>query len=173
MTLATYAELQSEVIDWLHRSDLSAKVPVFIQNAENIINRRLHIFPVEVETNLVADIGSRFVALPADYGSPVSLQSVHIEPRYDFTSALVEQLRINDDEQGLPVYWAIDGANIAFEKNADAAYPLRFRYWKTVYLSNANPTNAVFARAPDLYLYGAIGPVRHGRPAPTYVAGDV
>lgn len=156
MPLTTYAELQTEVTDWLHRSDLAAKVPVFIQNAENVINRRLHIVPVEEETNLVAQIGSRFVALPADFGSPVSLQSPTIEPRHEFTPIMVEQMRIDDLSQGLPVYWAIDGANIAFEKNADAAYPLRLRYWKTVYLSNTSPTNEIYARAPDLYLYGAL-----------------
>ena len=156
MAITTYAELQAEVSDWLHRDDLAAKVPTFISNAESVINRRLHIFPVEVEANLVSVIGSRFVPLPADFGSPVMLQSSVYDPRYEFLPLMAQQLAVDEDLQTLPRYWAVDGANIAFECPTDQAYNLILRYWKTVYLSDLAPTNELFARAPDLYLYGAL-----------------
>lgn len=155
-TLDSYGALKTMVADWLHRGDLTSRIPDFINLAEQTINRRLTIFPKDVELPLVAVAGSRLVPLPADYGSPIKLQSTYVEPRYDFTLVEASQLRIDDAGRGLPSYWAIDGANIAFECPCEQTYPLVLRYLQTVYLSDAAPTNAVFARASDLYLYGAL-----------------
>lgn len=155
-TLDTYAGLKQMVADWLHRSDLTTRIPDFINLAEQTINRRLSIFPKEVEVPLLSVAGSRFVSLPADYDSPVKLQTAYIEPRYDFTMLEASQLLVDDVSPNLPAYWAIDGGKIAFNCPCDQAYPLVFRYLQNVYLSDATPTNAVFARAGDLYLYGAL-----------------
>lgn len=155
-TLDSYSALKAMVADWLHRGDLTDRIPDFINLAEQTINRRLTIFPKEVELPLATAAGSRSVALPSDYGSPIKLQSTYIEPRHDFTLVEASQLGIDDAARRLPTYWAIDGTNIAFECPCDQAYPLVLRYLQTVYLSDAAPTNAVFARAGDLYLYGAL-----------------
>lgn len=156
MALDTYADLKSSVADWLHRSDLTTAIPDFIRLAEVEINRRLKVRAKEIEAPLVAEVGSRFVALPSDFGSPIGLWSDYIEPRYEFVAVTAQQLTVNDDLLTLPRYWAIDGGNIAFECRADQAYPLELRYLQTLFLSDASPTNDLFARAPDLYLYGAL-----------------
>lgn len=41
MGFDTYANLQDEVVGWLHRANLSAQVPSFIALAETAINRKL------------------------------------------------------------------------------------------------------------------------------------
>jgi hypothetical protein len=41
MTIATYAELVSEMGDWLNRTDLTAKIPTFVRLFEARMNRRL------------------------------------------------------------------------------------------------------------------------------------
>lgn len=151
-----YNWLLAAVADWLHRGDLAGRIPDWIRMAEAKINRKLNIYAKEIDAPLVSGIGSRFVALPADYGSPIQLQSRHVEPRYDFTALEASQLAIDDDSRGLPKYWAIDGANIAFERPADQVYPLQFRYVQAIYLSSTNVTNAVLEKNPDLYLYGAL-----------------
>jgi hypothetical protein len=156
MAFDTYAGLVTTVADWLHRSDLSAQVPDFIRMAELVINRRLNIFPREIEAPLAAVIGSRFVPLPTDFGQPVDLWILNDDPRRLLTPVQPDQLPVNDSMQGLPNFWAIDGANIAFEFKADQAYPLAFRYVENLFLSNANQTHATFLRAPDLYVYGAL-----------------
>lgn len=156
MAYDTYDGLKATVADWLHRADLTSRIPDFIRLAEATINRRLTIFPKEVEVPLVSAIGSRFIALPSDYSSPIQLQTTYTEPREPLTLLEASQLPIDDANQGMPFYWAIDGANIAFERPSDQAYPLRLRYVQTVFLSDSNQTVPTLVRAPDLYLYGAL-----------------
>lgn len=151
-----YEWLLAAVADWLHKSNLTARIPDFVRLAEGQINRRLNIAAKEIEAALSAVAGSRYVALPSDFASPIRLQARHVEPRYDFSLMEAAQLPINDDARGLPSYWAIDGINIAFEMPADQAYSLVLRYVQSVYLSETNTTTTLLTRHPDLYLYGAL-----------------
>lgn len=155
-TVRDYNWLLAAVADWLHRSNLTARIPDWVRMAEAKINRKLNIYAKEIDAPLVAEVGSRLVALPGDFGSPIKLQSRHIEPRYDFIALEASQLPIDDDSHGLPKFWAIDGPNIAFERPADQAYPLQFRYVQALYLSSTNLTNPLLEKNPDLYLYGAL-----------------
>lgn len=156
MSLGSYNELLAEVANWLHRSNLTAKIPTFVKLAETTINRRLVSASREVEAPLATEVGSRFVALPADFGSPLALTSDYVEPRYQFTMKTPEQLPVNDEQTGIPRFWAIDGENIAFECVPDAIYPLQFRYLQSLNLSSVSQTNDTFARYPELYLFGAL-----------------
>lgn len=152
MAFDTYANLQAEVIDWLHRPNLSAKVPSFIKLAEAAINRKLNISPKETTAALVTVPGSRFVVRPTDMGQPLALW----QDSDKLTATLVTSLDPDTDQRGAPTYWAVDGPNLALDRLADAAYPLTFRYVQDTTLSDANPTNELLRRAPDLYLYGAL-----------------
>ena len=151
-----YNWLLATVADWTHRTNLSVSIPDFIRFAEGTINRRLNIYAQEAEAMLVTEPDSRFVLLPADYASPIQLQSRHIEPRYNFVAVEASQLQVNDDEPGLPLNWAIDGVNIAFDRPADRAYQLSFRYLQSLYLSATNLITPLLLREPDLFLYGAL-----------------
>lgn len=154
--VSDYAWLQATITKWTKREDLAADVPEFIRMAELEINRRLKVVAKETEISLACEVGSRFVPLPADFGNAIALWTDYVEPRHEFTVLTTAQLPINDDLATLPNYWAIDGQNIAFNCRADQAYPLALRYVQTLFLSEDNPTNALFASAPDLYLYGAL-----------------
>jgi len=150
-----YTWLKQAVADLIHRSDLDGKIPDFIRFAELTINRRLNLFPKEVEVPLTMTQSSRYVPLPTDYGSPVALWLTTNNPREELVMTVAEQLPVDDAVSAKPRFWAIDGARIAFGNPADAAYTLAFRYVQEVFLSDLAPTNAVFERARDLYLYGA------------------
>lgn len=152
MVMSTYAELQAAIIERSHRTNLADKIPGFIRNAELEINRKLTIFPKEVETPLALAGGSRFIDLPADFDSPIA---AWLAPRSELVFTTAAQLPVSTSP-GAPTYWAIDGNRIAFECPADQPYTVALRYLQTVFLSDANPTNDVFARAPDLYFYGAL-----------------
>lgn len=157
MPLSTYAELRASVADWLHRgTSLDAQIPDFIRMAELEINRRLKIVAQEVETPLTCIPGSRFVPQPADFGSPVMLWTDEYGPRCDLTMVTAATLPVDDGLSSQPRYWAIDGTNVAFNCKADRPYTMRLRYLQNLFLSDAAPTNSMFARAPDLYLYGAL-----------------
>lgn len=152
--VSDYAWLQTEVADWLHRDDLAGKIPTFINLAEREINRRLKISAKETSAALAAVPGTRFVDLPADFGSPIALFVG--SPRLELVPVTVPQLLVDEDLSKMPRYWAIDGNRIAFGVKPDQAYPLELRYIKAIFLSAAAPTNDLFARAPDLFLYGAL-----------------
>lgn len=151
-----YYWLKEAVADWLHRDGLIERIPDFIMLAEREINRRLTVTPKEIETQLLTVIGSRHVALPANYGSPVGLWLDNVAPRRTLTKVTAPQLPVDDATQRAPCYWAIDGKTIAFDAPANEVYPLAFRYLQSLYLSEESPTNDLFERAPDLYLYGAL-----------------
>lgn len=156
MPLSTYAELRASVAGWLHRDSLTDVIPDFIRMAELEINRRLRIVPQEVVADLECIPGSRSVPLPADFGSPVGLWDTHVEPRQPLVMVPAANLPIDDSLSTVPRYWGVDGATIAFNCKADQAYSLQLRYLQNLFLSDDAPTNTLFARAPDLYLYGAL-----------------
>lgn len=156
MAYDTYAGLQTTIADWLHRSDLTAKIPDFISLAERVINRRLNIFPREVEQPLTAPTIGRTVALPSDFGQPIGLYMTDLAPREELTQLTAAQLNVDLVNRLRPLYWAIDGVNIAFESPSDQAYPMVLRYQQNVILSTLAPSHPTFVRYPDLYLYGAL-----------------
>jgi hypothetical protein len=151
MAITNYAELKAAIVDRSHRPDLASRVPDFIRMAEIEINRRLTIFPKETATGLTMAAAARTVALPLDYDSPVELTCEGAELLLVTSAQLPPQ-----PTAATPKYWAVAGHNIEFDSIADRTYALTLRYLQTVYLSDANPTNDLFARAPDLYFYGAM-----------------
>lgn len=154
--ITDYASLQTAIADRLHRKDLSSRIPEFIQLAEAEINRRLTVTPKEIEAPLTLAAGSRFVSLPADFGSPVGLWATHVNPRADLVAMLASELPVNDGLLMLPTWWAVDGGRLAFNCKADKSYPLALRYLRSLSLSDAAPVNDLLKMAPDLYFYGAL-----------------
>lgn len=151
-----YYWLKEAVAEWLHRDDLAPRIPDFIMLAEREINRRLVVTPREIEVPLLTAIGARHVQLPADYGSAVGLWLDNFAPRRMLTMVTAQQLPVDESTQRGPCYWAIDGKTIAFDAPTNQVYPLVLRYLQSRYLSEEAPTNDLFERAPDLYLYGAL-----------------
>ena len=82
--ITTYAELVTALdgtSGYLHRTDLTAKIPDFIKLAESKINRKLRLLLGETESTLTATIGSRLMAVPTRFGSPIELWDTTNEPR--------------------------------------------------------------------------------------------
>jgi hypothetical protein len=155
MALATYSDLKASIANWLHRSDLDAMIPDFIAMAESRINRLMQVRGMEVDAPLTMAPGSRYVALPDDFNTPIALWLESFQPRLKLTPALADQLVVSP-VAGYPEYWAIDGANIAVDKPAASNYPLTLRYHKTLRLSDSSQTNTVLTEYPDLYLFGSL-----------------
>ena len=152
----TYTWLLAEVARWIKRTNMTAEIPGFIMLAEAEINRKLGVGPREVDVELAMTPGSRYVRRPADMSYPIALWNGHTQPREELTPSLAATLPVDATTSGAPVYWAIDGYAIAFDKKADLAYPLTFRYMRDTTLSETNQTNELLVRSPDLYLYGAL-----------------
>lgn len=157
MSITNYSELVAALdggSGYLHRSDLTTKVPNFIDLAESKINRRLKLLLQETETTLTASIGSRLMAVPSLFGTPLKLWCTTYAPRDELTFRDVGTLPVSDSN-GASVYYTVDGAYIATENPADIAYSYTLRYWTKFDISTTS-TNTVLTNYPDVYIYGAL-----------------
>lgn len=155
MAISTYSELKTALANWSKRTDLSTVLGDFIALAEARIQRSLLSRVQEVETELTMTPGSRYVALPADFDSPVALWLKANLPREQLPQLLPEHL-CGSNTSGYPEAWGIDGESIAFDKPASSAWLLDFRYSKPLALSDSAPTNYILTNYPDVYLFGSL-----------------
>lgn len=155
MSISTYAELQTAVGNWLHRSDLTSIVPDLIRLGE------LRLFRVvrarSMETALSSAISSGVVAVPADY---LDLKFAYLDgsPASKLTRGSASQLyekyptRTADSR---PVMVAREGSNFIFGPYPDSSYTMKGIYYgKPTSIQSA--ANALFVACPDLYLFAAL-----------------
>lgn len=133
--IVDYASLQSAVSGWLNKAsdvNLIARVPEFIQLAEARLKRKLED---ELQETIATVTFTDGVAdLPADFDGLID---------------------IDGDFQVEPIVYDIVGDQIQTDPavSGDAT----INYSKTLPgLSDANPTNWLLDRAPDIYLYASL-----------------
>jgi len=154
-TITNYATLQSAIADYLNRADLTAQIQTFIQFCEADLNTRLR--SREMIVNATATSDGQFVALPPDWLEAINMMIVggqsplrYITPdeadtinkAQTYTSTRFYSMTTGIIELVPP---AVDDITI------DMVY-----YGKIPALSNANTTNWLLTKAPDVYLYGAL-----------------
>lgn len=156
--VADYASLVTAVTDFLNRSDLSAFVPNFLQNAQARLYKNLRIRAMETALSLTTSSG--VAAIPATY----------VELKYAYVnSSPVNMLKRTSPQQIYQQYpdrtisstrpdlIATEGTNFIF-----GAVPVDGTIIKGIYyarlplLSGSNTTNWFITDAPDLLLYGAL-----------------
>ena len=142
-----YTTLQSTLIDYMHRSDLTAKVPTFISLAEAYLFRELNVD--SLETSITGTTSGSLITLPADV-STVNRITVDYAGRampLDYNSQPHNYVR-----SGVPLsYWDESGGLRLDSGGTGYAYTLY--YTPSIQaLSDANPTNWLLSNAPDLYL---------------------
>lgn len=155
MALSNYAQLKAAVADWLERSDLSERTGDFVTLAESRLNRLLRLRSLETDQTLTATPGSRTIALPSGFREPVALWMEGEDGRQAMRFADPATLAVGN-AVGRPRTWTVDGATVAFERPCDQAYGFTLRMVGRLALSDAQPSNAVLADYPDLYLFGAL-----------------
>lgn len=151
MAIANLTDLQSAIADWVNRSDVTARIPDFIMLAEARMMRKQRMRLFETESSLSTVVGSRYVALPADYREPLNLW-LNWDSGRQALNYMPADLMETSTASGPPQYWAIDAANIAFQRPTDQVYSLTFRYIERLALSDAAPTNILLTTYPDAYL---------------------
>ena len=154
-TITNYATLQSAIADYLNRADLTAQIQTFIQFCEADLNTRLR--SREMIVNATATSDGQFVALPPDWLEAINMMIVggqsplrYITPdeadtiikAQTYTSTRFYSMTTGVIELVPP---AVDDITI------DMVY-----YGKIPALSDANTTNWLLTKAPDVYLYGAL-----------------
>ena len=154
-TITNYATLQSAIADYLNRADLTSQIQTFIQFCEADLNTRLR--SREMIVNATATSDGQFVALPPNWLEAINMMIVggqsplrYITPdeadtiikAQTYTSTRFYSMTTGVIELVPP---AVDDITI------DMVY-----YGKIPALSDANTTNWLLTKAPDVYLYGAL-----------------
>lgn len=155
MSLSTYADLQTAVGTWLHRSDLTAQIPDFIALAEARMNADLRARQMETITSINTTANNAFITLPSDLLRIRRLTTSDYTPlRYVTPDELQADWRT---QTGTPQVFTVIGSQAQLGPVPDAVYALQLSYFQKVpALSNTNTTNWVLTNWPNVYLYGSL-----------------
>jgi hypothetical protein len=158
MAITTYTELQTALGNFLARSDLADRLPEFISLAEARMSRELETRSQEKRATAVTTSGDEFISLPTDLRS-IRLVKLNTDPVdvLDYASPKDYYEAYSTSGGGRPKYYTVIGAEIAMRPIPDSSYTIEIIYSENVSaLSDANLTNTVLTRHPDVYLYGAL-----------------
>ena len=153
MALASYADLQDQVANWLARSDLTAYIPDMVTLFEAAAARRLKVRP-QVTTSSLTTV-SGVASLPTDYlghiratwqGSPL-IELTYVAPS-------IYQYYNGSPATGYPSYYTIEGGNFKSAPYNDDSDTELLYYAKTGALSSA--LQWLFTNHPDAYLFGTL-----------------
>lgn len=146
----TYATLQTDVADYLHRTDLTDKMPTLITQAEAMLFRELNLKNLETSTTGTTSGGT--ITLPSDFAAvtrlTVTYSSTEITLDY-FADPYAQTL-----SGVIPVGYSLEKDQLRLYPNAGTGYAYTLYYIAAIpALSTSNTTNWLLTNAPDLYLY--------------------
>lgn len=157
MSITNYTELQTAVLDFMARNELTGNVADFITLAEARLNRELGA--VEVNDTITAvtnvnaiDVTSLSVVEPlALLIAQTGFDEIELTPKVDGTYPRLTS-------SGMPRYFSLidQGTSIVFDRAPDTTYPMRFRFRQRFALSALAPTNWLLTNHPDIYLAACI-----------------
>ena len=143
----TYAELQTAIVSYMHRTDLSAKLPEFISLAESYMFRELDLREMEISLTGTAIDG--FITLPSDFGRMGRLTTTigGCERDIEYNS------RTDNYPSTNPITYSQENGKLRlFPTSSNQDYTMYYTASITP-LSDIAPTNWLSIHAPDLYLY--------------------
>lgn len=146
----TRDELLENLSEWVDRDDLDSKFDTFVVLTEARLNRVLEDPEMEVVVDTTAT--GDYTALPADYGSMVSVSTG------DGRLSQVGQVEFAtfDTTAGTPRYYTIVDGSIGFYPR-NTTTPIRLTYRRRIpALTEDNQTNWLLTLAPDVYFYGCL-----------------
>ena len=161
MAITTYAELQTATANWLDRTDLTARIPEFIELAEANFNRVIRQ-PDMVVNDDSFSIASRYTTLPTNTLEIVRIvvdSSPVIVLEY-MTPEEISERRIVMNATGRPYYFTtVGGATNQLEvlPSPDSTYTSSIVYYTRIAaLSDSATSNWLLAAHPDIYLFGTL-----------------
>lgn len=158
MALNTYAALQAEIASWLHRDDLTSKIPTFIALAESQLSTDLEARAMETRSNILASAGGEYVSCPGDMLEMRRLMVVETpirKLRYVTPDQLSSQYPLHTTAK--PEVFTVIGNQFQLAPIPDVDYTLELTYVQKIpALSDSNTSNWLLTSFPNCYLYGAL-----------------
>lgn len=163
MTIATYNDLKNAVTDELLKAGdatFSARLPRLIAQAERAIERDLRCKEMEQTAVLTLTAGNVTPTggMPSTMIEACAVELLTSPPApIDAMERKAMVARFSGAPAGRPQAYNEWGGALTFAPTPDATYQVRLDFYaRLTPLSDAAPTNAVFLRYWDLYLYAAL-----------------
>ena len=158
MPITTYAELKTNIADFLNRDDLTSVSSTFVSLAEADLNRQVRHWRQEKRST--AEIDTQYSAIPADMLEVIRFYITSGDTR---PLELISQAEILDrkfrnlNTSGQPAYYAVTAGELEVYPVPDGTYTSELYYFgKTDALSDSNTSNWILEHYPDAYLYGSL-----------------
>jgi hypothetical protein len=158
MAINTYSDLQTEIANYLARSDLTAQIPNFIQKAEFRLRRELRIRQMLKVVTTTTSANDGTVELPSDFEQ---MRDLHINTNpiqvLEYESPSNFYRNTMSVSTGLPRQYTILAQELQFAPMPDSSYTLQMLYYAAPpFLSNTNVSNVFLTTCPDLLLYASL-----------------
>ena len=156
MAIGTYAELKTAVANYLTRSDLTSRIPEFIELAEDRIAHDLRIRAMETSSDITIDaqteaLPTGFLSMRRLYLNTDPIRRLEFVPPEHFWTIRAAT------ESGQPKVYTIEGENLVFGPSPDSTYTGKALHYKRFTALSADAdTNWLLTSARGLYLYGAL-----------------
>ena len=158
MPITTYAELKTNIAEFLNRDDLASISSTFISLAEDDLNLRLRHWRQEKRST--AEIDTQYSAIPADMLEIIRFYTTSGDTR---PLELISQAEMLDrkfrnlNTSGQPAYNALTAGEIEVYPVPDGTYTSELYYYSRIpALSDSNTSNWVLDYYSSAYLYGSL-----------------
>ena len=158
MPITTYAELKTNIADFLNRDDLTSVSSTFVSLAEADLNRQVRHWRQEKRST--AEIDTQYSAIPADMLEIIRFYTTSGDTRpleLISQSEMLDRKFRNLNTSGQPAYYAVTAGELEVYPVPDGTYTSELYYFgKTPALSDSNTSNWILEHYPDAYLYGSL-----------------
>lgn len=145
----TYAELQTNIAAYLHRTDLTSRIPTFIGLAEAFLFRELDIKELQLTAALTTT--GEYADLPVDFGSLSKLTATASGVTWTLDYQSAPEVFVSST--AAPSQYAFENGQIRVI-GAGTGQAVTLYYTPRIEpLSDSNTTNWLLDNASDLYLY--------------------
>lgn len=155
MALDTYGELKTEVAAWLHRNDLTDRVPTFIEFATNRLSRT--ITSPRFEASVTLSVNSGAASLPNDFRAAISMTLGTVEYKA-ITAADMRAMNQGGIRPTYPVYSIVNNQIKVYP--ADSSAPTFIYLSRLPNFVSDSDTNWVLQDYPDVYLMASLAEAR-------------
>jgi len=157
MSLASYADLQTSIANWMHRTDLTSVIPDFVTMAEARISRDLRLRKQMTLTSLTCVPDNELVTLPTDWLQFENI-TVAASPDRQMIYVPIEHIdsKYQSESSGVPAVYSIEGDYLVLAPKPDSAYLLPVIYYARFASVITNSTNWLLTNHPNVYLFACL-----------------
>jgi len=154
----SYDNLKTNIADYLARSDLTDKIPMFVSLAEKRLNRDLRLRQMLQQSTYSLTSGFK-VPTPTDF---LEMKDIHIDanPVVNLNFKTVSQFyRLGSSgTTGVPINYTLVSDNFVLApRPVTSPTVINMTYYKIPkVLSDTNPSNEYLEVCPDLLLYASL-----------------